>query len=339
MGGFLREIMADDAIISVPEQEGYEVFYVTVDPGQTPQRIDLFLARRLGKPRTRVHAGIRAGSVTVNDRTVKPSYKVRPGDFIRVIIPQPPPPELIPEDIPLQIRHEDEAFLIVNKPAGMVVHPGYANYTGTLANALYRYFIRHHIHPEARHKPALVHRIDKDTSGLLVVPKHLEAHAHLARQFFEHTIDRRYYALVWGHPRPAEGTVEGMLARDRRDRRRMRVYADHGKPAITHYRTVATFPAATLIECRLETGRTHQIRAHMRHIGHPLVGDERYGGHRPPSSLRKAPGAGLLKSFPRQALHAHTLGFVHPRTGRPVRFEELLPDDMRQLLEALQETA
>ncbi len=317
--------------------EGYEVFSLMVDPGQTPQRIDLFLARRLGKPRTKIQAGLRAGSITVGGQPVKPSYKVRPGDAIRVIIPQPPPPELVPEAIPLQIRYEDDDLLIINKPAGMVVHPGYANYTGTLANALYHYFLTHHICPEEEHKPLLVHRIDKDTSGLLVVPKHLEAHAFLARQFFDHSIERRYLAVVWGHPNPPADTIEGRLARDTRDRRRMRVYPDHGKEAVTHYRTLETYPAAALIECRLETGRTHQIRAHMRHIGHPLIGDERYGGHQPPPPLRKAPGAGRLKTFPRQALHAHTLGFIHPRTRRHVHFTEPLPEDMAGLVAGLRE--
>ncbi len=315
--------------------DGYEHFEVEVDPGQSPLRIDLFLARRLGKPRTRIQAGIRAGAVTVGGRTVKPSYKVRPGDRIHGVIPQPPPPELLPEDIPLDIVYEDADLLVVNKPAGMVVHPGYANYTGTLANALYFYFQQHGINPDEDHKPALVHRIDKDTSGLLVVPKHLDAHAHLARQFFEHSIERQYWAVVWGVPEPREGTVSGALARDTRDRRRMRVYADRGKHAVTHYRVRASFGAASLVECRLETGRTHQIRAHMRHLGHPLVGDALYGGDRPPPAVAPHPYVDLLRRFARQALHARVLAFDHPRTGRRLRFQQPLPEDMHRLLQAL----
>ncbi len=314
--------------------EGYEYSEVIVDGGQAPMRIDLFLSRRLGKPRTRVQAGLKAGAITVDGRCVKPSYKVRPGDHIRVIIPDPPPSELVPEHIPLDIVYEDADLLIVNKAVGMVVHPGYANYTGTLANALYHYFQHHGINPEEQYKPALVHRIDKNTSGLLVVPKHLDAHAHLARQFFEHTIERRYWAITWGVPTPAEGTITGFLARDRRDRRRMRVYENQGKHAVTHYRVLQDFHDAALVECRLETGRTHQIRAHMCHIGHPLVGDTMYERSRSCHGHR-GPHWELLRQFPRQALHAQTLGFIHPRTRRYLHFTQPIPYDMQQLLHSL----
>ena len=322
------------------EEELYEHFSITVDRGQEPLRIDKFLFHRLPNvSRNRVQQAAKAECVRVNNVPVKPSYKVKPLDEVSLVLPEPPrDKELKAENIPLDIRYEDEWLLVVNKRPGMVVHPGYNNYTGTLVNALVYHFEQL---PDANgeQRPGLVHRIDKDTSGLLVIAKEEYAMTFLARQFFEHTVQRRYLALVWGDFEEDEGTVNAPLARSPRDRRVMDVPKDPetGKQAITHYTVLERFGFTTLVECRLETGRTHQIRAHMKHIGHPLFADEMYGG----LNIVSGHSSGRYRQFvqnnfsilPRQALHARSIGFIHPKTKEPLQFEEPLPEDMQQVID------
>lgn len=313
---------------------------ILVDPGQEPLRIDRFLLDRTMRiSRTRLQDGLRAGSVTVNGEQVKPNYKVRPRDEIKLLIPRmaDPEAELAAEYMPLDIIFEDGDLLVLNKPAGLVVHPGIGNYAGTLVNGL-AHHLRHVDLPVAAgnpdNRPGLVHRIDKDTTGLLVVAKTPWAMTHLAKQFFDHTIERRYLALVWGSPEPAEGTITGSIARDPADRRRMTVTRDpaDGKHAVTHYRTLEDLYYVSLVECELETGRTHQIRVHMRHAGHPLFNDARYGGDRVVKGTVFTNYRRFVENtfdvLPRQALHAHTLGFTHPTTGARLYFEAPMPEDM-----------
>lgn len=334
--------MADDNIeLEQEQQELYEHHRFTVDRGQETMRLDIYLQMRLeGVSRSKVQAAAKAGCVRVNDKETKSSYKVKPLDVITVLLPEPPHEfELLPEEMALSIVYEDRDVLVIDKPAGLVVHPGVGNWTGTLVNGLLYYLNDHPTtEEECVNKPYLVHRIDKDTSGLLLVAKTEEAQVVLAKQFFDHTIERKYNALVWGDFEEDEGTIVGNLARSPQDRRVMAVCdEEHGKHAVTHWRVLERFGYVTLVECVLETGRTHQIRAHMRHIGHPLFSDAAYGG----DAILKGTTFSRYRQFvdncfalcPRQALHARVLGFDHPTTGRHLHFEQPLPDDMRQLLD------
>ena len=339
----------EDELLSSPliseDEEGdddrmYEHFAIVVDKGQSPMRVDKFLCERMSdRSRSRIQAAADAGNVLVGDKPVKSSYKVKPLDRISVVLPYPMRVlEIIPEDIPIDIVYEDDDVIVVNKRAGMVVHPGFGNYTGTLVNALTWHLRDLPLFRDGDMRAGLVHRIDKNTSGLLVVAKSEGSHAYLAKQFFDHTIERRYIALVWGNMEADEGTVTGNIARSVKDRLKMAVYDDPaiGKHAVTHYRVLKRFGYVTLIECRLETGRTHQIRVHMEHIGHPLINDERYGG----DVILRGTTFAKYKQFidncfdmlPRQALHAKTLGFVHPRTRELMRFDSELPDDMASVI-------
>lgn len=331
--------MSDTPEIPEEETDLYEHHRFVVDKGQSLLRIDKFLTGRLENvTRNRLQNATHAGNILVNGKTVKPNYKVKPGDIITIVLAQPPREfELIPENIPLNLVYEDNDLLVVNKDAGMVVHPGYANFTGTLVNALLFYFQQKN-YGEGTY-PLLVHRIDKDTSGILLVAKNELAQARLARNFFDHTIERKYVALVWGNIENDQGTVEGNIGRSAKDRRVMYVYpgGEYGKPAITHYTVLKRFGYVTLVECRLETGRTHQIRAHMRYIGHPLFNDEKYGG----DQILKGTTFSKYRQFiqncfallPRQALHARSLGFNHPINGNIMHFESELPDDMKAVLD------
>jgi len=326
----------------------YEHYTFTVDPGQSPQRIDQYLAARLTHlSRSRLQLAIEAGLITINGQTTRPSTKVRPHQIIQVRMPYPPPLDLIPEPIPLTIFYEDAYLLVVHKPAGMSCHPGAGIYSGTLLNALLYHLQKQPLPATEQnaHRPGLVHRIDKDTTGLLVVAKEETAYFGLAKQFFHHTVDRRYYALVWGHPKGEAGTIQAHIGRDPHERKRYRAFpqGEAGKHAITHWRVVARYALATWIECRLETGRTHQIRVHLAHLGYPLVGDATYGGDRPRLPLHSPTQAKLahelLHYMPRQALHAYRLGFIHPHTQEMLTLEAPLPSDMSQAITFLQSLA
>jgi 23S rRNA pseudouridine1911/1915/1917 synthase len=323
----------------------FDYHKIFVDAGQSPIRIDKFLMDRVERTtRSRIQNAIKLGIVKVNDSIIKANYKVKPDDLITLFVPRTPDSvELVePEDLPLDIRYEDEELLVIYKPAGMVVHPGLGHRGGTLVNAL-AYHFRHTKLPvkdgNMSDRPGLVHRIDKNTSGLLVVAKTEFAMSHLAKQFFEHTTYRRYQALVWGVPEQAEGTIVGHIGRDHNDRKLFRVFeeGEDGKHAITHYRVIEDLYYISLVECQLETGRTHQIRVHMKHIGHPLFNDDRYGGNR----ILKGTVYSKYKSFvdnafgtlPRQALHAKSLGFVHPTTGEWMQFDTELPEDFTTCLD------
>lgn len=350
------------------EERSYErvpqtrTFVVT--SGQAPERIDRFITHAVMRAtRNKVQEAIAAGAVLVNGRPTRANYKVRPGDSIEITIMRPPPIELIPQDIPLDIAYEDEDVLVVNKPAGMVTHPGYGNRDGTLVNAML-----HHVGgglpnlPDTREfddeaaddtaeagddegdmdedgagaRPGIVHRLDKDTSGLMVVAKNVESQAFLARQFAERTARREYWAIAWGMFDADEGEIEGNLARDTRDRKKFAVTQRGGKYALTRYHVMERYAFATLLRLRLATGRTHQIRVHCAHIGHPLFGDATYGGravvYPGPGGKHRQHIANLLKIMERQALHAKTLGFVHPRTREWLEFDSELPGDMRKLI-------
>ncbi len=322
------------------EQDLYEHLRVVVDKGQSLLRIDKFLMHRVeNASRNRIQNAIDAENVLVNDKAVKPSYKVKPLDVISVVLPHPPrDTEVYPENLPITIVYEDDDGLVVNKEAGMVVHPGYNNYTGTLVNALVYHFQQLPTLPGNDGRPGLVHRIDKDTSGLLLISKNERSMNYLAKQFFDHTITRKYLALVWGDLEH-DGTVTGYIGRSVADRRVMSIYDDpeKGKWSVTHYKVLERLNYVTLIECQLETGRTHQIRAHMRHIGHPLFSDATYGGDK----ILKGTVFSKYKQFvencfelmPRQALHAQTLGFVHPSKKKHINFEAPLPPDFSAVLE------
>ena len=329
---------------NVPTDEWYEHFSVHVDPGQTSIRIDKFLFDKLeGVSRNRIQNAIKAGAVSVNSKNIKSNYKIRPMDFIKLVLPKPPIEEkrALPEKMDLNIRYEDEDILIVHKEAGMVVHPGVGNRAGTLVNGL-AYHLNQSELPVMKgnqlDRPGLVHRIDKDTSGLLVIAKTEYAMTHLARQFFDHSIEREYYALVWGNFDETKGTITGNIGRHPRDRKKMYVFEDgeEGKHAITHYEVIEDLYYVSLVRCKLETGRTHQIRVHMSHVNHPLFNDDRYGGDR----IVKGTVFTKYKQFvhncfdimPRQALHARSLGFIHPRTNEPVYFESDLPEDFNNVM-------
>ncbi len=323
------------------EGEVFEHFRLNVDAGQAPVRIDRYMSEHMeDTSRHRVQLAIKEGYVQVGDKPVKANYIVRPGDVIKFIMPyRRRGMEILPQDIPLNIVYEDDDTLVVNKPAGMVVHPGHGHFEGTLVNALaYHLGLKQGPDAQDERMGILVHRIDKDTSGLLLVAKNDEAQLKLAKQFYEHSIERRYNAIVWGNISEDEGTIDTYIGRDPNDRLRFRTFDDpeKGKRAITHYKVLERFGYVTLVECRLETGRTHQIRVHMASIGHPLFADERYGG----MEIRKGTIYAKYKQFikncfeicPRQALHAKTLGFVHPVTGKFLSFDSVLPVDMTELL-------
>ena len=315
-------------------QDGmFEHYRFDVSDGQTPVRVDKYLASHMEyTSRHRIQLAIKKEYIRVNDRVAKANCIVRPGDVIKFVMPyQRRGLEILPEDIPLDIVYEDEDLLVVNKPAGMVVHPGHGHFKGTLVNAL-AFHLGISQGPDAQDERmgVLVHRIDKDTSGLLVVAKNDEAQLDLAKQFFVHSIERKYVAVVWGNITEDEGTIEGNIGRDPADRLRFKVFPDgsQGKTAITHYR---------VLERLLETGRTHQIRVHMNYIGHPLFNDDRYDGNQIRKGTIYAKYTRFIRNcfeiLPRQALHAKTLGFIHPRTGKPIRFDSPLPEDMKQLIE------
>lgn len=335
MDSLQEEILNED-------QELYEHFRLISDKGQSLIRLDKFVTSRIeNATRTKVQKAIELGSVLVNDKAVKSNYQVKPLDIVTVVLPNPPRnPELIPENIPIEIVYEDDDLLLVNKTAGMVVHPGYNNYTGTLVNALLYHLQQLPAYSDEM-RPGLVHRIDKDTSGLILIAKTENAMVHLAKQFYDHTISRVYNALVWGDVKNDEGTIDANLARDQKDRRIMAVYSgsEVGKKAVTHYKVLERFGFCTLVECRLETGRTHQIRAHMKHLGHPLFADESYGGMKIIKFSKLPKFEHFIENcftiMSRQALHARTLGFIHPETKKYMHFESVLPDDFKNVLEKI----
>ena len=328
----------------IDEEESllYEHFRIVADKGQEPMRVDKFLFVHLEhSSRNRIQKAAEAGFVHVNDRPVKSNHKVKAGDVVTLMLDRPRHDTTIePEDIPLVVAYEDDDVLVIDKPAGLVVHPGVGNFHGTLVNAVAWHLRELDSYDPNDPEVGLVHRIDKDTSGLLVVAKTPEAKTSLGKQFFDKTTHRSYVALVWGNVVADEGRIEGNIARDPKDRLRMTTLppgSEEGKPAVTHYRVMERYGYTTLVECRLETGRTHQIRAHMRSIGHPLFADERYGGMEiirgERTSSYQAYVRNCFKICPRQALHARTLGFVHPKTGRQMDFTSELPDDMRGLID------
>lgn len=316
--------------------EMYEHFSIVVDPGQSLMRIDKFLTCRIeGMSRSRISAAADAGNILVKGVPVKASYKIKPLDEVSIVMAYPRRElEIIAEDIPLDVVYEDDDLMVINKEAGLVVHPGHGNYSGTLVNALTYYLKDLPLFQSGDMRAGLVHRIDKNTSGLLVIAKTEQAHARLAKQFFDHSIDRVYQALVWGNLPEEEGTITGNIGRSLKNRLQMAVFpdGDFGKHAVTHYKVLETLGYVNLIECRLETGRTHQIRVHMRYLGHPLFNDERYGG----DQILKGTTFTKYKQFvhncftalPRHALHAKSLGFEHPTTRERMYFESELPADM-----------
>jgi 23S rRNA pseudouridine1911/1915/1917 synthase len=323
------------------DDELFEHHRIVADPGQSLVRVDKFLFDRLPNvTRTKIQNGIHDGFVKVNEKDIKPNYKVHPNDVITVSFPEPPrDTDVKPENIPLNIVFEDEYLLVVNKPAGMVVHPAYQNWTGTLVNALAYHFQNLPQMQGNEGRPGLVHRIDKDTSGLLVIAKTESAMTSLAKQFYDHSIERTYQAIVWGIPDPAEGTINVNVGRSLKDRRVTTAFpdGDFGRTAITHYKVLQDLRYVSLIECRLETGRTHQIRAHMKYLKHPIFNDEMYGG----SEVLKGTVFSKYKQFvdncfkiiPRQALHAKTLGFIHPGTKKFIQFDSELPADFKEVIE------
>ena len=324
------------------EESGlFEHYRLIADPGQSLVRVDKFLANHLSHAsRSRIQEAADAGCIRVNDQPVKSSYKVKPGDIVVVVLDFPKQEfKIIPEEIPLNIVYEDDELLVVNKSAGLVVHPGHGNYSGTLVNALSYYLKSLPLFQEEDPRPGLVHRIDKDTSGLLVVAKTEHAKLNLSYQFFEKTTLRKYVALVWGDLKQDKGTIEGNIGRSMKNRQIFTVYpdGDQGKTAITHFKVIERLGYVNLIECQLETGRTHQIRVHMKYIGHPLFNDATYGG----DQILRGTTFSKYRQFvnncfeilPRQALHAKTLGFLHPVTGKLMFFDSELPDDMARVIE------
>ncbi|QXP74035.1 RluA family pseudouridine synthase [Tenacibaculum sp. AHE15PA] len=330
--------MQEDANLAIENDDLYEHHRFVATEGQEPLRVDKFLMNFIeGSTRNKIQQAAKAGNVLVNDEIVKPNHKVKPKDVVRVVLAYPPAENLlVAEDIPIDIVYEDDTVMVVNKPAGIVVHPGHGNYSGTLVNGLI-----HHIEnlpTNSNERPGLVHRIDKDTSGLLVVAKTEFAMAHLSKQFFDRTTERLYYALVWGDVKEDEGTIEGNIGRSFNNRLQMAVFpdGDYGKHAVTHYKVLERLTYVTLVQCKLETGRTHQIRAHFKYVGHTLFNDERYGGN----DILKGTTFTKYKQFvnncfkvlPRQALHAKTLGFTHPTTGEFMRFNTEIPADIEACL-------
>lgn len=320
------------------ENDLYEHHRFVADPGQSPLRIDKFLMLRIeNSSRNKIQQAAAAGSILVNDKAVKQNYKVRPGDVISIVLTQPPrDTEIIPEDIPVDIVFEDDHIMLINKAAGMVVHPAYANYTGTLVNALTFYLRKQSGNDDAQ--PYLVHRIDKDTSGIMLVAKNEIAQTKLAKDFFDHNIDRKYTALVWGDMEEDEGTISGHIARSKSNRKVMAIYPDGetGKHAVTHWKVIKRLGYITMIECILETGRTHQIRAHMKYIKHPLFNDASYGGDQILKGTTFTRYRQFIKNcfiiLPRQALHARSLGLKHPVSGEYLFFDSELPPDMTEVI-------
>ena len=323
------------------EEELYEHYSFNVGKGQNPLRIDKFLSNFIeNTSRSKIQQAADAGNIRVNGISVKSNYKVKPNDEIKVVMSHPPHTNtIIPQDLPIDIVYEDDHVIVVNKAPGMVVHPGHGNYSGTLVNALKFHFDNLPSMSADMERPGLVHRIDKDTSGLLVIAKTEFAMNHLAQQFSSRTTRRLYYAVVWGNVEDDQGTITGHIGRHLTDRMQMAVFEDgsHGKHAVTHYKVLERLGYITVLECKLETGRTHQIRAHMKHIGHTLFNDERYGGDK----ILKGTTFTKYKQFvencfqicPRQALHAKTLGFEHPKTGKMMDFECPVPEDISAMLE------
>ncbi|HDJ32954.1 MAG TPA: RluA family pseudouridine synthase [Bacteroidetes bacterium] len=321
-------------------QDLFEHFRFEADPGQALLRIDKFLTNRMqNTSRSRIQAAAQAGNILVNNQPVKSNYKVKPGDIISIVLAYPPvEKEIIPENIPLNIVYEDKHLIVINKEAGMVVHPGHGNYSGTLVHALAYHLKDAPLFKPGELRPGLVHRLDRYTTGIMVVAKTEVALNHLANQFYNRTTDRKYMALVWGIPDPEEGIIEGNIGRNPKDRIRMHVFPDgsDGKPAVTHYRVTEKLGYVSLVECKLETGRTHQIRVHFQHIRHPLFNDPVYGGDR----ILKGTTFSKYKQFiencfrilPRQALHARSLAFDHPVTRKRMVFDSELPDDMQQVI-------
>lgn len=332
---------SEDDFAEEQNSELFEHYRFVADKGQGQMRVDKYLAMHIvGVSRNRIQQAAEASCILVNDTPVKSNYKIKPLDVISVVMNRPPRElEIVPENIPLDVVYEDEDLMVINKPPGLVVHPGFGNYQGTMVNA-----IAYRLKDSPEYDPkdprlGIVHRIDKDTSGLILVAKNAYAKTHLSAQFFNKTTKRQYVALVWGIISEDEGRIEGNIGRSLKDRMLMTVFpdGDYGKSAVTHYEVLERFGYVTFIKCKLETGRTHQIRVHMKYIGHTLFNDERYGGN----EILKGTNFAKYKQFvqncfnicPRQALHAQTLGFVHPRTGEELMFEAPLPDDMNQLLE------
>ncbi len=324
------------------QEEGlYEHYRLTVDAGQSALRIDKYLSNRIeNASRSRIQAAADAGNILANNKPVKPNYKVKPNDEIVIVMDYPRRElKIIAEDIPLNIVYEDDQLIVINKPPGLVVHPGHGNYSGTLVNALAYYFKDLPLFNSEDPRPGLVHRIDKDTSGLMVVAKTELAKNKLALQFFNKTSERRYQALVWGSLKEEKGTITGNIGRSLKNRQVFTVFpeGDFGKHAVTHYKVLKRIGYVTLVECRLETGRTHQIRVHMKHINHPLFNDANYGGDKilrgTTFSKYKQFVINCFKVLPRQALHAKTLGFVHPTTGEKMQFNSELPDDLATAIE------
>ena len=331
--------MAADSSAEPREDDLFEHHVFTAAKGQDPLRVDKFLMNFIeNATRNKIQQAAKSGNIWVNGKRVKQNYKVKAGDEVKVLFEYPPYELLItPEDIPLDIVYEDDVLLVVNKPAGMVVHPGHGNYSGTLLNALVYHFDNLPVNSSDR--PGLVHRIDKDTSGLLVVAKTQAAMTHLAEQFYNKTSKREYVALVWGDLKDDSGSIGGHIGRNPKNRLQMQVFEDgsQGKAALTNYEVLERFTYVTLVKCQLETGRTHQIRAHMKHLGHPLFNDARYGGDRilkgTAFSKYKQFVENTFKVLPRQALHAKTLGFTHPLTSEDMSFDSQLPEDMAGAIE------
>jgi 23S rRNA pseudouridine1911/1915/1917 synthase len=330
-----------DSFLEESEEDLFEHHRIVADPKQSLIRIDKFLMDRLPNvSRNKVQDAIRVGFVKVNESEIKPNYKVRPNDVISISLPEPPrDTDIVPEDIPLNIIYEDNSLLVVNKPAGMVVHPAYNNWSGTLVNALAYHFKQLPTMEGNEGRPGLVHRIDKDTSGLLVIAKTEKAMTSLAKQFYDHSIERTYLALVWGEPTEARGTINVHVGRSLKDRRITTAFpdGDFGRHAITHYKVLQSLRYVSLLQCNLETGRTHQIRAHMKYLGHPLFNDVMYGGDKilkgTNFSKYKAFVDNCFKIIPRQALHAKSLGFIHPDTKEFMQFDSELPEDFKAVIE------
>ncbi len=342
MEEYKEDIELNDDSNGAEEEEFYEHYRVTTDRKQEPMRIDKWLFNRIENiSRTKIQTAAAAGCILVNSKPVKSNYKIKPFDEIVVVLPQKPAKyDVRPENIPLDIVYEDDDVILINKRPGMVVHPGLGNFSGTLVNALLYHFEQLPQNEKEPFRPGLVHRIDKNTSGLIIAAKNELAMAHLAKEFFDHTIRRKYIALVWGEFEQPEGTVIGNIGRHQRYRKLFTVYpegSEYGKHAVTHYKLLEHFGYTSLIECQLETGRTHQIRVHMQSIGHPIFGDETYGGNK----IVKGTVYNKYRQFvencfemiPRQALHAKSLGFIHPRTGKEMYFETALPADMEMVIE------
>lgn len=325
------------------EESEREKIRIVVPAGKRPERIDVFLTHSVeNATRSKVQHAIEEQSVLVNHKPTKSSYKVAPLDIIDITLPHPPPPDVVAEDIPIEIVYEDQWLIIINKPAGMVVHPAYANWSGTLVNALL-----HHIEQLSDFhtdpiRPGIVHRIDKDTSGLLVIAKYADIHAKLSKDFARHAIDREYFAICVGKFKEQKGTIRTFITRDKRDRKKFMTHDTEGKSAVTHYQVLGSFGHYHLISCKLETGRTHQIRVHLSSIGCPILGDATYGGTVNHSHIQtpkdKQFFAKLLTFMPRQALHAKTLGFFHPGKKEQITFESDLPLDFKRTLEELTRT-